>query len=77
MNYIRAVQALVDGEVDFVIIGGWSAVIHGSAYQTNDLIGTLDLPALIQAKRASGRAKDLCVIPELESLLEARESDSG
>jgi hypothetical protein len=159
MNYIRAVQALVDAEVDFVIIGGWSAVLHGSAYQTNDLdicfsrasanlerlaralspfhprlrdlprdlpfvwdehtlangtvftlitdlgavdllaevagiggfedvkrrsvrakafgreIWTLDLPALIQSKRASGRAKDLLVIPQLESLLEARESD--
>ena len=32
---------------------------------------TLDLPGLIQAKRASGREKDLAALPELESLLEA------
>ena len=37
MNFIAAVQALVDGGVDFVIIGGWSAILHGSSYLTNDL----------------------------------------
>lgn len=31
---------------------------------------TLDLPGLIQAKRAAGREKDLSALPELESLLE-------
>jgi hypothetical protein len=35
---------------------------------------TLDLPGLIQAKRASGREKDLSALPELESLLEARDA---
>ena len=35
---------------------------------------TLDLPALIHAKRATGRAKDLISLAELESLLEAGES---
>ena len=34
---------------------------------------TLDLPGLIQAKRAAGREKDLSALPELESLLEAGE----
>ena len=34
-------------------------------------IMTLDLPALIRAKRAAGREKDLSSLPELESLLEA------
>jgi hypothetical protein len=33
----------------------------------------LDLPTLIKAKRATGRTKDLLVLPELESLLEAEE----
>ena len=33
----------------------------------------LDLPALIRAKRAAGRPRDLAAIPELEALLEARE----
>lgn len=157
MNYVKAVQILVDAEVDFVIIGGWSAILHGSSYDTRDLdlcysraadnlkrlshalapfhprlrdlpddvpfvwdeitlrnvtivtlrtdlgdidlltevgglggfeevressirmqafdrdVWTLDLPGLIRAKRAAGRPKDLLVLPELESLLEAGE----
>ena len=157
MNFATAIQVLVDAGVDFVIIGGWSAVLHGSAYITNDLdicfsrrpenlsrlagalapfhprlrdlpddlkflwdertlsngtvftlvtdvgkidllaevagLGTfeavrshsqlfeaadrrvwaLSLPALIQSKRAGGRAKYLQLLPELESLLEAQE----
>jgi hypothetical protein len=38
-------------------------------------VWTLDLPALIRAKRAAGRAKDLQVLPELEGLLEAGEPE--
>jgi hypothetical protein len=34
-------------------------------------VATLTLPALIQAKRAAGRDKDLAALPELESLLDA------
>jgi hypothetical protein len=38
MNLATAVQALVDAGVDFVIIGGWSAILHGSSLpQTADL----------------------------------------
>ncbi|HUI58128.1 MAG TPA: hypothetical protein VLY04_24305 [Bryobacteraceae bacterium] len=157
MNFITAVQALVDHGVDFVIIGGWSAVLHGSAYLTNHLdlcfsrradnlqrltkalapyhprlrdlppdlpfvwdeatlgsstmltfstdlgfidllaevtglggfeevqarsiqvqafdriVRTLDLSSLIESKRAAGREKDLRLLPELESLLDAGE----
>jgi hypothetical protein len=36
-------------------------------------IATLNLPGLIRAKRATGRAKDLTTLAELESLLEAGE----
>jgi hypothetical protein len=36
-------------------------------------VRTLDLVSLIQSKRASGREKDLLVLPELESLVEASE----
>ncbi len=159
MNLITAVQALADAHVDFVIIGGWSAVLHGSSYITNDLdvcfsrrpdnlrrlvsalapfqprlrdvprdlpfiwdeaalrnatiltlstdvgpidllaevkglgefdqvkersipvrafdrdVWTLDLPSLIRAKRASGREKDLRMLPELEGLMEAEEPE--
>ena len=157
MNFERAILALCDAGVDFVIIGGWSAILHGSARLTNDIdicfsrerenirrltmalapfnprprdsprelpfvwdaamlagatvltlqtdlgpidllaevsglgsfdhvrarsqevdafgcvVLTLNLPALIAAKRAAGRAKDLLVLPELESILGATE----
>jgi len=157
MNFDLAVQALTDGGVEFVIIDGWCAILHGSSYVTNDLdiffsrkaenvrrlgralslfhprlreldpglpfvwdeatlrngavftlttgvgmidllaevaglgpfddvkaraveteafgrrVLTLDLPSLIQAKRAAGREKDLRSLPELEGLLEAEE----
>jgi hypothetical protein len=147
----------VDAEVEFIVIGGWSAILHGSARVTNDLdiylsrkkenvrrlvvalapyhprlrdfsverpfvrdeaalrngiifkfvtdvgcidlltevnglesfeevkanavkvqafdrtVFTLDLRSLIKAKRATGRAKDLLGLPELEGLLEAEE----
>lgn len=161
MNFVQAVQILSDAGVEFAIIGGWSAIMHGSAYLTNDLdlcysrvpanlerlaralapyhprpagfpaelpfvwdeqtlhggtvftldtdlgridllaevaglgdwneirkgcvrlpafdreVWTLDLPSLIRAKRAAGRPKDLLVLPELESLLEAARDSSG
>jgi predicted nucleotidyltransferase len=155
MSVERLVSALADADVQFIIIGGVSAIIHGSVHTTNDIhifyprhgenvahltralapfhprpvdlpaglpflweestlsnatlltlqtdVGRIDLLAevsglgsfeqvwaespevelygcrvrtlnlLIAAKRAAGRAKDLRVIPELESLLEAQE----
>jgi len=38
-------------------------------------IWVLDLRALIRSKRAAGREKDLRILPELEALLEAQESE--
>ena len=37
MNIDTAVQTLCDAGVEFVIIGGWSAILHGSASVTSDL----------------------------------------
>jgi hypothetical protein len=159
MSLGSVVQALSDADADFVIIGGWSAILNGSAYTTNDLdlcysrasanlkrlaaalaplhprlrdlppalpfvwdevtlrhgtvftlvtdagqldllaevagvgayeevkansvlrhawgrdVRVLDLRSLISAKRAAGRKKDLLMIPELEALLEAQETE--
>lgn len=36
-SFADAVHALADNQVDFVLIGGWSAIIHGSSYVTRDL----------------------------------------
>ena len=157
MRFTRAIQALIDSRVEFVLIGGVSAELHGSATVTFDIglcysrtnlnlsrvvsaiapfhprprgfpadlpfvwdeaslrnstvltlttdlgdidllaevagvgnwdevkaqsreidaferrVRILDLPALIKSKRAAGRPKDLAVLHELESLLEATE----
>ena len=37
MQFERAVQALCDADVDFVVIGGLAATLHGSAQVTYDL----------------------------------------
>jgi predicted nucleotidyltransferase len=37
MNFDAAVQALSDAGVEFIIIGGWCAILHGSAHLTTDL----------------------------------------
>jgi predicted nucleotidyltransferase len=157
MSVERLVSTLAGADVQFIIIGGVSAIIHGSVHTTNDIdifyprhranvarlaralapfhprpvdlpaglpflweestlrnatlltldtdlgridllaevsglgpfeevwvespevelygcrVRTLNLRSLIAAKRAAGRDKDLRVIPELESLLEAQE----
>lgn len=159
MNFELAIQILCDSGVEFVVIGGWAAIFHGSAHVTNDLdicyarnrenlrrlaaalapfhprprgipgdlpflwdattlangtvftlvtdlgiidllaevtgigaykeahdasieveafqrrVRTLDIRALIRAKKAAGRPKDLLLLPELEGLLEAGEGE--
>jgi predicted nucleotidyltransferase len=37
MSVERVVQALTDQGAEFIIIGGWSAVLHGSVRVTNDI----------------------------------------
>jgi len=76
-RFERAIRALSDARVEFVIIGGFSAILHGSALAEVELYGckvrNLSLTDLLKSKRAAGRVKDLQVIPELESILEALE----
>ncbi len=65
------------GEIDLLAevagLGDFDDVIkHSMIVDAFDRrIATLDLPGLIQAKRAAGRQKDLDALAELESLLEA------
>ena len=89
------VGLLADGGVEFVVVGGLAAVVHGSAYVTHDVTCATDVPprtlehsevvrlfgrsvqvltleALILAKRAAGRRKDLLLLPELEALLDLK-----
>ena len=159
MNVELAIQHLCDAGVEFVVIGGWAAIFHGSEHVTNVLeicysrheenlrkvagvlapyhprprgfpenppfiwdaatlangtvfmlttdlgsidllaevagigayaeaytasvevnafdrrVRALDLRALIEAKKAAGRKKDLLILPELEGLLEAQQDE--
>lgn len=37
MSVAKTIQLLADEGVEFVVIGGWAAIFHGSAHLTNDL----------------------------------------
>jgi hypothetical protein len=54
ISTLDLLRRLTNHQVDFVVIGGVAANVHGS---------------LIRSKRAAGRYKDLLAIPELEALL--------
>ena len=54
---------------DFPQVKGTSILVHAFDRQ----VWSLDLPSLIQTKKAAGREKDLRVPPELQSLLDAEE----
>ena len=68
------------GEIDLLSevagIGSYSEVKDHSLVVSafGRQVSTLDLQSLIDAKRATGRDKDLSALPELESLLEAGET---
>src|SRR5258708_2271972 len=37
MDIDRLIQVLADAAAEFIVIGGWSAILHGSVHVTNDL----------------------------------------
>lgn len=52
--------------------------VYGSSVEVEAFgrrIRALELRALIQAKKAAGRTKDLLMLPELEGLLEAEHDE--
>jgi hypothetical protein len=67
------------GDIDLLAeitgVGGYDVVQANSIVVEafGRRVSTLDLRTLIKSKRAAGRDKDLRVLPELESLLEAEE----
>ena len=81
-SFEAILERLAKNEVDFIVIGGLAAALHGSAYVTKDIDVCYSrsqssvehlcrgLPALIRSKRSAGRPKDMLVVPELEALLE-------
>jgi hypothetical protein len=51
----------------------WSRSVLVEAFEGR--VRTLDLNSLIKSKRAAGRGKDMSVLRELETLLEAQEPE--
>ncbi len=60
-------------------VGEYLEVLAGSIEaRSNDMVfRVLDLPALLEAKRSTGRPRDRDQIPELEALLKMRKKRSG
>lgn len=60
------IERLYDAGIDFVIVGGFAGVLHGSTLVTR----VLSVEGLIQAKEAMGRDKDLIAVKELRAIVE-------
>jgi hypothetical protein len=70
-DFRTAIEVLADSGVEFVIVGGLAATVHGSARLTQDLdVVYHRTPENLRAAGLAGRPKDLEVIAELEALLE-------
>jgi hypothetical protein len=67
---------LIDLIAEVPGIGAYADALQHSvtAEAFGRVIRTLDLPSLIRAKKASGRPKDLFLLPELESILGTNEN---
>jgi hypothetical protein len=61
---VRICEILNNERVDYVIVGGFASVAHGSVLPTQDTA----LADIIESKRAANRPKDLMALPYLESL---------
>ena len=70
-DFRRLIETLSTAQVDYMLVGGVAATVHGSVRLTAD-VDIVDLPTLIRVKRAAGRPKDLESIAELETILEER-----
>lgn len=52
----RLIQRLCDAEIDFVLVGGFAAIVHGASMLTRDLdVCTVLSPATIEKLRATLR----------------------
>jgi len=81
-RYLPLLRVLVAHDVEFILVGGFAAVLQGAPIVTGltdavlevelgDItIQVLGLERLIQSKEHAGRAKDLAVLPALRATLE-------
>lgn len=75
-DFLAILRALCDHHVDFIVIGGVSAVIQGAPLATFDLeIRVLNLATLIKLREELGRDKDLAGLAVLRRTLEERSTE--
>ena len=67
-NLEGLLERLLRHEVEFVVIGGYAAMAHGSTYVTFDV--DVCTP-LVRANEVAGRPKDFLVVAQLRAILEA------
>lgn len=58
---VRICSILNEERVDYVVVGGFAAVVRGWSLPTRDI-------DIIASTRAANRPKDQCSLPYLESL---------
>jgi hypothetical protein len=67
-------RVLCDADIDFVIVGGFVAMLHGSAPLTRDLdvcaVLTAENVSKLRAKETLGREKDRPAVKELRAIVE-------
>jgi hypothetical protein len=71
VQFFELLQSLVDGEVDFIVVGGVAAVLEGAP------VSTFDLETLIATKEAANRPKDRATLDLLRQILSQRRNSSG
>lgn len=67
-DFTTLLRRLTEESLEFVIVGGFAAVTHGSAYVTRDV----DICAVLTAEKALGREKDLLTAKELRAIAAKR-----
>lgn len=75
----QILKRLSEHEVEYVLVGGMAAILQRS--REVQLAGfrcrLLDLDALIDAKRAAGREKDIIGVRHLEVIKQHRDKNPG
>lgn len=74
-NLNHLLKRLLESKIEFVLIGGYAAVLHGSSQVTQDIDISLD--DLIEVKRAMSRPKDKATLEELECVRQKIKNGSG
>jgi len=68
-SFREILEVLNEHQVEYIVVGGVAAVIHGAPTTT------FDLDALIDEKKRMGRTKDIAAAELLEAVLRHRSGE--